>query len=128
MSLGKYHHINFIRAIKSDVLTTLIKIYVTKVFCIYKKLFCNRSQRAVRAWLKSNTMLYETFLSMSVKQNLSVSVFVHNCLMVLNDVEYATFKMFVTQISNYLFVISFQLMFYKTLRFSLARPYVSHCQ
>ena len=30
------------------------------------------------------------FLSMSVKQNLSVSVFVHKCLMVLNDVEYAT--------------------------------------
>ena len=68
------------------------------------------------------------FLSMSVKQNLSVSVFVHKCLMVLNDVENATFKMFVTQISNYLFVISFQLMmFYKTLRFSLARPYVSPC-
>ena len=66
------------------------------------------------------------FLSMSVKQNLSVSVFVHKCLMVLNDVEYATFKMFVTQMSNYLFVISFQLMFYKTLRFSLARPYVSY--
>ena len=60
---------------------------------------------------------------MSVKQNLSVSVFVHKCLMVLNDVEYATFKMFVTEICNYLFVISFQLMFYKTLRFSLARPY-----
>ena len=68
------------------------------------------------------------FLSMSVKQNLSVSVFVHKCLMMLNDVEYATFKMFVKQISNYLFVTSFQLMFYKTLRFSLARPYVSHCQ
>ena len=65
---------------------------------------------------------------MSVKQNLSVSVFVHKCLMVLNDIEYATFKMFVTQISNCLFVISFQLMFYKTLRFSLATPYVSHGQ
>ena len=65
------------------------------------------------------------FLSMSVKQNLSVSVFVHKCLMVLNDVEYATFKMNVTQISNYLFVISFQLMFYKTLCFSLTRTYVS---
>ena len=37
-------------------------------------------------------------------------------------------QMFVTQISNYVFVIFFQLMFYKTLRFSLARPYVSHCQ
>ena len=44
------------------------------------------------------------------------------CLMRLNDVEYTIFKMFVTQMSNYLFVISFQLMFYKTLRCSLARP------
>ena len=42
-------------------------------------------------------------------------------LMMLNDVEYTTFKMFVTQMSNYLFVISFQLMFYKTLRYRLAR-------
>ena len=53
---------------------------------------------------------------MSAKQNLFVSVFVHECWMILNDVEYATFKMIVTQMSNYLFVISFQLMFYKTLR------------
>ena len=58
---------------------------------------------------------------MSVKQNLFVSVFVHKCLMMLNDVEYTTFKMFVTQMSNYLFVISFQLMFYKTLHYRLAR-------
>ena len=36
--------------------------------------------------------------------------------------EYTAFKMFVTQMSNYLFVISFQLMFYKTLRYRLARP------
>ena len=42
--------------------------------------------------------------------------------MVLNDVEYTTFKMFVTQMSNYLSVISFQLMFCKTLRCSLAMP------
>ena len=61
------------------------------------------------------------FVSTSVKQNLFVSVFVHKCLMMLNDVEYTTFKMFVTQMSNYLFVISFQLMFYKTLRYRLAR-------
>ena len=39
---------------------------------------------------------------MSVKQNRFVSVFVHKCLMMLNDVEYTTFKMFVTQMSNYL--------------------------
>ena len=58
---------------------------------------------------------------MSVKQSFFVSVFVHERLMVLNDVEYTTFKMFVTQMSNYLFVISFQLMFYKTLRYRLAR-------
>ena len=58
---------------------------------------------------------------MPVKQNLFVSVFVHECLMIVNDVEYITFRMFVTQMSNYLFVISFQLMFYKTLRYRLAR-------
>ena len=58
---------------------------------------------------------------MSIKQDLFVSVFVYECLMMLNDVEYATFKMIVTQMSNYLFVISFQLMFYKTLRYRLAR-------
>ena len=62
------------------------------------------------------------YVSMSVKQNLFVSVFFHKCLMVFNDAEYTTFKMFVTQMSNYLFVISFQLMFYETLRCSLARP------
>ena len=65
------------------------------------------------------------FVCMSVKQNLSISVFVHKCLMVLNDVDYTSFKMFVTQMSKYLFVISFQLMFYKTLRCSLVRPFVS---
>ena len=59
------------------------------------------------------------FLSMSVKQNLFVSVFLHKCLM--NDVEDTRFKMFVTQISNYLFVNYFQLMFYKTLRYCLVR-------
>ena len=48
------------------------------------------------------------FVSMSVKQNLFVSVFVHKCLMMLNDAEHIAFKMFVTQMSNYLFVISFQ--------------------
>ena len=59
---------------------------------------------------------------MSVKQNLFVSIFVHKCLMMLNDVEYTTFKMSVTQMSNYLFVISSQVMFQKTLRFRLANP------
>ena len=40
---------------------------------------------------------------MSVKQNVFVSVFVRECLMMLNDVEYTTFKMFVTQMSNYIY-------------------------
>ena len=43
------------------------------------------------------------------------------CSRTMNDVEYATFKMIVTQMSNYIFVISFQLMFYNTLRYRLAR-------
>ena len=60
------------------------------------------------------------FVSISVKQNLFVSVFVHKCLMMLKGVEYAAFKMSVTQMSHYLFVISFQLMFYKSLRYRLA--------
>ena len=59
---------------------------------------------------------------MSVTQNLLVSVFVHECLMMLNDVEYTTFKMFVTQVSNlYVVDISFQLMFYEILHYRLAR-------
>ena len=45
---------------------------------------------------------------MSATQNLFVSVFVHKCLMMLNDVEYTTFKMFVTQMSIYLFVTSLE--------------------
>ena len=57
---------------------------------------------------------------MSVKQNLFVWVFVQECLMMLNDVEYVTFKIIATQMSDYLF-ISFLLMFYKTLRYRLAR-------
>ena len=60
---------------------------------------------------------------MSVKPNPFVSVFVHECLMMLNDVEYATFRMIVTQMNNYLFVISFQLMFHKTVRYHLARAF-----
>ena len=55
---------------------------------------------------------------MSVEQKLFVSVFVRR---MFDDVEYATFKMIVTQMSNYLFVISFQLMFYKTWHYRLAR-------
>ena len=38
------------------------KIYVTKVFCIYKKLFCNRSQRTVRVWINGNNVLWNICL------------------------------------------------------------------
>ena len=62
----------------------------------------------IRAWLSYNAIFYKTFVSISVKQNFFVSVFVHKCLMMLNNVEYTTLKMFVTQMRNYLFVISFQ--------------------
>ena len=59
------------------------------------------------AWLNDNAMfMRHLFVSMSVKQNLFVSVFVHKCLMMLNDAECTTFKMFVTQMNNFLFVIS----------------------
>ena len=51
---------------------------------------------AFRAWLNYNAMFNKTLVSMSMKQNLFVSVFVHECLMMLNDVEYATIEMIVT--------------------------------
>ena len=63
---------------------------------------------------------------MSVKQNLFLSVFIHECLMMFNDVLYTTFKLFVRQMSNYLFVISFKLMLYKTLRYRLARALLEY--
>ena len=72
-----------------------------------------------------DTMFYETFVCFYVSEAKPLCFSLcslHKCLMVLNDVEYAIFKMFVKQMSNYLFVLSFQLMFYKTLRCSLARP------
>ena len=56
---------------------------------------------------------------MSVKQNL----FVQSLFTNVDDVEYATFKIIVRQMSSYLFVISFQLMFYKTLRYRLPEPH-----
>ena len=42
------------------------KIYVKR--CIYKKLFRNRSQRTVRAWLNGNTMFYETIVCFYVSE------------------------------------------------------------
>ena len=58
---------------------------------------------------------------MSVKQNLFVSVFVYECLMMLNDVEYTTFKMFVTQMSNYLLLFLFNLYFLKNIALSFSQ-------
>ena len=70
-------------------------------------------------------MSYKTFTCFYVSEAKPlVSVFVHKCLTMLKDVEFTTLKMFVMQMSNYLFVISFQLMFYKTLRYRLARAYL----
>ena len=67
-------------------------------------------------------MFYETFICFYVSEAKPLCFSLcSQCLMMLNDVEYTTLKMFVTQMSNYLFVISFQLMFYKTLRYRLAR-------
>ena len=77
---------------------------------------------SIRLWLNDKAMFYETSICFYISEAKPLcSVFVHKWLMTLNDVEYTTFKMFVTQMSNYLFVISFQLMFYKTLCYRLAR-------
>ena len=67
-------------------------------------------------------MFYKTFICFYVSEAKPLC-FSHCSRMfeMLNDVEYATFKMIVNQMSNYLFVISFQLMFYKTVRYRLAR-------
>ena len=101
------------------------KIYVTKVFCIYKKLFRNRSQRTVRAWL----MFYETFVCFYVSEakHLCFSL----CSQTFNVVE----QCWIYNIQNVCHAneqlslfISFQLMLHKTLRCSSARPFVSHCQ
>ena len=52
---------------------------------------------SVRAWQTgTQCFMKRSFVSMSVKQNIFVSVFVRNCLMMLNGAEYTTFKMFVT--------------------------------
>ena len=74
----------------------------------------------VRAWLNFNAMLYETFVSMSMQQNLFVSIFVHKSMMMLRDAEYTTFKMFVMQMSNYLFVISFHLRWSETKKLKIS--------
>ena len=66
----------------------------------------------VRAWLNGNTMCYETFICFYVSE--ANPLYFGLCSQMFDDVydvEYTTFKMFVTQMSNCLFVISFQLMF-----------------
>ena len=64
-------------------------------------------------------MFYKTFMCFFVSEAKSLCFSL--CSQMFDDVEYTTFKMIVMQMSNYLFVISFQLMFYKTLRYRLAR-------
>ena len=81
---------------------------------------------SLRAWLYGNAMSYETFICFYVSEAKPLCFSL--CSLVFDDVEHVedtTFKMFVTQISNYLFVICFQLMFYKTLRYPLARAFTS---
>ena len=51
------------------------------------------------------------FVSLSMKQDLFVSAFIHKCLMMSNGFEYTTFKMFVTQMSNYFLVRFYRQMF-----------------
>ena len=63
-------------------------------------------------------MLYGAFVCFYVSEAKPLC-FSLQCLMVLNDAECTSFKMFVTQMSNYLSVISFQSMFYNTLHCSL---------
>ena len=69
----------------------------------------------LRAWLNGNGMFYETFICFYVSE--AKPLCFSFCLQMFDDVE----RMFVTQMSNYFFVISFQLMFCKTLRYHLAR-------
>ena len=97
------------------------KIYVTKIFCIYKKLFRNCSQQTIRAWLNGNTMFYDTFVCFYVSEAKLLCLSL--CSQTFNGIERCwIYKMFVMQMSNYLFVISFQLMFYKALRCSSTSP------
>ena len=64
-------------------------------------------------------MFYKTFNCLYVNEAKPLCFSLcSQMLMMFSD---ATFKMFVTQMSSYLFVISLQLMFYKTLRYRLAR-------
>ena len=67
-------------------------------------------------------MFYETFICFYVSEAKPLCFSLCSQIFeILIDAEYTTLKLFVTQISNYLFVISFQLMFYKPLRYGLAR-------
>ena len=50
----------------------------------------------------------QLFVSISVKQDLFVSVFVHKCLMMLNNnAEYTAFKIFGTQMNKVFIALSF---------------------
>ena len=72
----------------------------------------------IRAWLNYNAMFYKTFICFYVSE--AKPLFFSLCSQIFDDNEFIqTFKMFVTQMNNYLFVVSFELMFWKTLRCSL---------
>ena len=66
-------------------------------------------------------MFYKTFICFYVGEAKPLCFSL--CSRMLNDAEYTTFKMFVTQIINYLFVTSFQIMFFKNLLYRLARAF-----
>ena len=75
----------------------------------------------LRAWLNGNAMFYETFICFYVSEAKPLCFSL--CSQMFDDVE----RCWIYNIqnvchANYLFVISFQLMFYKTLRYCLTRP------
>ena len=74
----------------------------------------------LRAWLNYNAMFYQTFICFCLSE--AKRLCLNQCSWLLDDVEFETFNLFVTQINRNLFVISFPQMFHKTLRYRLARP------
>ena len=63
---------------------------------------------SIRVWLNGNAMFYETFICFFVSEAKPLCFGLCSQMFDdVNDAEYTTFKMFVTQMSNYLFVILF---------------------
>ena len=59
--------------------------------------------------MKEKCFIKRLFVSMSNEAKPLCFSLCSRMLMMLNDAEYATFKMIVTQISNYLFVVFFSI-------------------